>query len=381
VNQFWSVLPWAVAAPVLLLACSASETSTCNRAATCGGAPHDTGIDPGSGETSNASSGRAAASAAGAGGASRGGDSGSDPIGAGGDTSSPIAGGSSGENDGGQGGDGGGAGDGGGPGTETRDAPTVLILLDGSTSMLEQTSDSPTPWSIVQDALMDERLGALKPFEDRIRFGFTAYRGSNTTHAENDPQCATFISVDFGLDNYDAIQTTFAAISNPAGSKWETPTGHVVRRVTEQLLSDASPGKKYILLLTDGAPGTCQVLDPSCGQDLAIAAVQAAYSQGIATRTIGLFGDEPQNTGCEPQWGRCGVDHIQDLANAGSGQPVHAPPDTYIYQACAVADSGGAGRLTAEYALDSGTAPALTANSAAALASLLQMQFQEMLEE
>jgi len=371
VNHFWRISPWAVAASVLPLACSGSETSTCNRAATCGGAPHQAGTDPGSGEASN-DAGGATPSTAGAGGASLGGDSSGDPIAVGGNTNGPSVGGWSGDTEaGGRGGDG-------GDGGVAPEPPTVLILLDGSSSMLQPTRNSPAPWAIVRDALMDQTFGALRAFEDRIRFGFTSYRGSSISHAEDDPDCATLASVGFGLDNYDAIQTTYAGISTATDRKWETPTGHALRRATEQLLSEPGPGKKYIFLLTDGEPSTCQVLDPNCGQDLAVAAVQAAYAKGIVTRTIGLLVDgEGQNAGCDPQWGRCGLDHIQDVANAGSGQPVHAPPDAYVYQQCFAAT----GRLTAEYAVDGGNAPVLIADSAGKLASLLQMQFQEILDE
>lgn len=379
-NQLWRLLPWAVVASVLPVACSGSETSTCSGVA-CGGGPHEAGSDSGTGEAASGSSGDATASTAGAGGASVAGSSNDDSLIGGAGTSGSAVGGSSGETDdggrrgdGGHGGDGGGAGDGG----EVREPPTVLILVDGSSSMGEATATAPSPWAIVQGALLDGMDGALKPFADRIRFGFTTYRGSNVSHAESDPACATLISVGFSVDNYDAIASTYESISFSAGAKWETPTGHAVRRATEQLLADPSTGKKYIVLLTDGEPSTCQVLDPSCGQDLVIAAVQAAYSQGIVTRTIGLVGDGSVNTGCEPTSGRCGLDHIQDVANAGSGQPVHAPPETYKYQACVTSGSGG---LIAEYAVEGGSAPAPTADSAAELATLLQMQFQEILDE
>jgi hypothetical protein len=55
---------------------------------------------------------------------------------------------------------------------------------------------------------------------------------------------------------------------------------------------------------------------------------------GIGTFAVGIGDIVTSNSGCEPQWGRCGKDHLQDLANAGLGLPVAAPPDSLKYQSC-----------------------------------------------
>jgi hypothetical protein len=78
------------------------------------------------------------------------------------------------------------------------------------------------------------------------------------------------------------------------------------------------------------------------------------------------------NTGCVPAQMRCGVNHLIDIANAGQGQPVVAPPAEYIYQQCVAPATGGAGVLTATYSPAGGTLMPLTATNAAAIGPALE---------
>lgn len=74
---------------------------------------------------------------------------------------------------------------------------------------------------------------------------------------------------------------------------------------------DGHSGAKFILLVTDGDPDFCDDGDPTCARDAVVAAAQAAYAQGITTlvfRVGSLVASE----------------HLADVANAGSGQPVAA---------------------------------------------------------
>jgi hypothetical protein len=157
------------------------------------------------------------------------------------------------------------------------------------------------------------------------------------------------------------------------GVKWETPTGHAISRVVPGLAEYVAdpPGPKFILLVTDGNPNTCLVLDPQCGQDQTIKAVQDAFAAGIGTFVLGIGDIVSDNTGCVPAQARCGVDHLTDIMNAGQGQPVVQPPAEYVYQKC-VAPMGGAGTLTAAYSPTGGTAMALSATNASAIGPALE---------
>lgn len=199
--------------------------------------------------------------------------------------------------------------------------PTILVLVDRSSSMFDQPlADYPNRWEPLKEALVG-RHGVVTSFQRGIRFGFAAY----SHQAQNGAgACPLFNATEIGTNNYETIKDEYDAVSsdlvdpsvppvndsNP--SKGETPTGAALRAATDILSNFSAVGPKYILLVTDGEPDTCQAPDPQCGQDESIAAAQAAYAQGIGIYTIGV--------------GEIGLSHLQDLANAGSGLPVQQRP-------------------------------------------------------
>jgi hypothetical protein len=213
----------------------------------------------------------------------------------------------------------------------------VLLLIDGSLSMFLASAWAPT-YEVLTGA-----DGPIERYQDRVRFGFASYRGPGQI-AEDDPACADITRVPFALENANSIREVYGALGRRQGY-WETPTGHAVVRVTQDLLSEPTEARKYILLFSDGAPDTCSTGSPQCGQDRAVLAVQEAFRAGIETRAVGIgFGMEYD---CNPDESRCGSNHFQDLANAGRGLLVQAPPDAYRGLPCA-AETGG--ELIAEYA-------------------------------
>jgi hypothetical protein len=68
-----------------------------------------------------------------------------------------------------------------------------------------------------------------------------------------------------------------------------------------------------MLLVTDGDPDFCNDPDRVCSMDAVIGAVQDAYSKGVSTTVFGLKRAELSEQ------------HLRDVANAGSGQPVAFP--------------------------------------------------------
>ena len=216
---------------------------------------------------------------------------------------------------------------------ETKEVtPTVLLLVDNSSSMFEPADKL---WNPLYNVLMTKGTGIVDSLDEKVRFGFTSYRGSSMP---NDPACPNLFEVDYKLGNFDAIDTLYKkqTAEYTQGTKWETPTGAAIKKAAEKLLAYKAdpPGPKYILLVTDGNPNTCVALDPQCGSDESIKAVQDAKAMGIGTFAVGIGDVIAANVGCQPEWGRCGPLHLQDLANAGQGLPVAAPPDQLKYQAC-----------------------------------------------
>jgi hypothetical protein len=253
--------------------------------------------------------------------------------------------------------------------------PTVLLLVDNSSSMFDANSDmtAPTPWDLLYSTLMAD-TGAVKSLQDKVRFGFTSFKGNAMAQLnETDTACAELKSVDYALDNFSAIDAVYKQLGSQwtPGTKWETPTGHAFARAAAELaaLQTDPPGPKNIVLVTDGNPNTCQVVDPQCGQDLSVKAVQDAYALGIKTFVIGIGEVIKGNVGCEPTWGRCGPEHLQDLANAGLGLPVVQPPEQFVWQSCA--DRYGR-VLQGTYAAAGGDAQYYTATSQTELTTAIQ---------
>jgi len=253
---------------------------------------------------------------------------------------------------------------------ETKEVtPTVLLLVDNSSSMFEPRTEL---WDPLYNVLMKPATGIVASLQDKVRFGFTSYRGSTTA---NDPACPNLFEVDYKLGNFDAIDAVYKARGAEwtQGTTWETPTGAAIKKAAEKLAAYQAdpPGPKYIALVTDGNPNTCATLNPQCGSDESIKAVQDAKALDIGTLAVGIGGIlVAANSGCEPTWGRCGALHLQDLANAGQGLPVAAPPEQYKYQACTPTQM-----LAAKYAGPAetpGTAPFYTAASAAELETAIK---------
>jgi hypothetical protein len=241
----------------------------------------------------------------------------------------------------------------------TEKTPTVLILLDGTGTMYEPREKG---WGAVFDALVGDE-GLIDEFGDRVRFGLSVFRGSVVSIPdESDPLCSELHNVDFAFENKDAIRTRLELLEQDyvPGMRWDNPIGNIVTRSAEALLADPAPGTKHIVFFTDSDPNTCAMVDPQCGQDQAIHAVQEAYDAGVFFYAIGV-GEMASGPGCDPAWARCAELFIADMSSAGQGHPVTAPPESYIYQPCADV----AGRmLFAEYAIAGSPLPGVIGESA-----------------
>lgn len=239
--------------------------------------------------------------------------------------------------------------------------PTVLLLVDTSSSMFGPARAQ--LWDPLFNALMDPTNGVVAMLQHKVRFGFTSYK--SVTRPTGDTTCPELLSTDLKIDNFDTIKTAYTAagVEPTTDYKWETPTGASVAAVAKTLAAfqPDPPGPKFILLVTDGDPDTCAIRDPQCGQDDSIKAVQDAYAAGIGTFVIGI-GDIVSGVGADMSM-RVGKQHLQDVANAGTGQPVAPNTESYSYSQCVVANNG----LTATYAAtvaEGGTAPFFTVSAA-----------------
>jgi von Willebrand factor type A domain len=200
--------------------------------------------------------------------------------------------------------------------------PTVVVLVDQSGSMDAQIPDDqpgedPTRWDALRDALLNETSGAIKPLEGKVRFGLVTY----SWNGEQSQTCPfTPVQVAPKLNNYSAIAEAYLA----ADTEDNTPTAESVDKVHKQILKPITePGPKFLIIATDGNPDYCGDRD-SNGQELpkqmSIAAVKAAYADGISTFVIGIdFLKEPN-----------GEQHLRDLAAAGQGKETPSTENLYF---------------------------------------------------
>ncbi len=183
--------------------------------------------------------------------------------------------------------------------------PTVQLLIDQSGSM-SQPFGGTDRWSAVYNSIMDAS-GVVNSLQSTINFGLTLYSGA----ASAGGTCPNLESVAPALDNYAAID----AIYGPSAPKRETPTGESLNAVIDVLAASTEPGRKIIVLGTDGLPDTCA--DPAAdtpqgaeaARNLAIAAAERAFDAGIRVYIVSVGND-------------VGAPHLQDMANAGAGLPV-----------------------------------------------------------
>jgi hypothetical protein len=188
----------------------------------------------------------------------------------------------------------------------SRTTPTVILIVDQSSSMEEEFDDG-SRWDVLRDFLLEEPNGLISDLQSQVRFGLAMYSAeSGGTAPDPIGECPMVTSVAPAIDNYGAI----ADVYRDAEPIEDTPTGDAIDRIVDDLPlnPESAPDPVVFVLATDGEPDRCEELDPQNGQAEAIAAVERAYTQGIRTFIISV-GE-----------GEISAEHQQDVANAGLGR-------------------------------------------------------------
>jgi hypothetical protein len=187
--------------------------------------------------------------------------------------------------------------------------PTVTLVVDQSLSM-ETALGSTTRWEAVRSALIARDGGLVTDLQDIVRFGLVLY-----TSTASAPQCPSLSVVTPALHNRDAM----AAVYEPAVPLDNTPTGEAVRGTTDLLVALGEPGRKVMVIATDGAPDTCADPNPSTPEGKAAARAlsvqEVARAHGLGIRTLVISVGQ----------GSVATQHLQDVANAGVGGGPNAP--------------------------------------------------------
>jgi hypothetical protein len=187
-----------------------------------------------------------------------------------------------------------------------RVTPTVVLLIDRSGSMTQRFDDGLDRWQTLVRTLTDPQDSLIKKLESSVRFGMALYTSTGGFGTGATPlECPVLTSVDISIDNFSNMAAVLS--SNVPGG--DTPTAESMAAVAAELQDFAEEGPKSIILATDGDPDTCA--DPTANNDDAskaqsVAAVAAAYAQGISTHIISVGSEVTAS-------------HLAALAVAGAG--------------------------------------------------------------
>jgi hypothetical protein len=221
--------------------------------------------------------------------------------------------------------------------TVTRVIPSVMLLIDGSTSMevcygsvdnsgvacpADSMAIPPLPagtisrWGAVRSAITDPTNGVVARLQDRIKFGVAVFG--------TQPTCPLPIGVVApALDNAAAIASNLPAA--PVGLL--TPTGPALDQIVDMLPDaqstlDPTLGPQIVVLATDGDPN-------QCGDDVgtvpmtdyapSLAAALKLQSKHQRMYVIGVGDDVSQA-------------HLQEMANIGAGLPMQQKPGADVYR-------------------------------------------------
>jgi hypothetical protein len=204
-----------------------------------------------------------------------------------------------------------------------RVTPTVMLLIDQSGSMSTNFENGDDRWETLQKTLTNPQSSLLKKLDSSVRFGMALYtsNGGFGDDVDNPKTCPVLRNVSIALNNFSDMSAMLKG-NGPQGS---TPTAESVAAVAAELRAFREDGPKSIILATDGEPDTCADPDADQGtqaqKDAAragsVAAVRAAYADGIKTHIISVGGDVGQT-------------HLKALAEAGAGEDPNAEAYTAL---------------------------------------------------
>lgn len=186
--------------------------------------------------------------------------------------------------------------------TPMKVTPSITLVLDRSGSM-DSNFGGTSRYQAMIDGLFGAN-GAVTSTQSQVYFGEALYAADQTP-------CLNLsgFTVARALDNASAMQTL--TVNHPPNNG-NTPTAPAIDQVVADFAANPPPAGSppVILLATDGEPNSCSSSTIKRGPS--ITAAQNAYTAGIRVFIVGLAGLNTQ--------------FLQDMANAGVGQPTNQAP-------------------------------------------------------
>lgn len=197
----------------------------------------------------------------------------------------------------------------------SRITPTVMLVVDGSRSMVDNMYGTGTRWDAIRNALIDPATGVVPALQDLVKFGIAVY-GTEAT-------CPLPLGVVMpALTNAAAV--TGGLPTQPPGLF--TPTGQALSQVVDMLPDPVSDDPdvqiepQIVVLATDGDPNDCM---PGFGGMMtnyqpSIDAAMRLQAKNQKMYVISV-GDDASGA------------HLQEMANIGAGMPREMNPGAPVF--------------------------------------------------
>lgn len=215
----------------------------------------------------------------------------------------------------------------------SNETPNVLLLVDRSGSMSETLEAGLSRWSSLRSVLLDPTTGLVPSIDASVNLGLALYTGPDrgvvgleSTATEPEPDyietelCPYLVQVPVAPRNAAAIQAAYVPTEIRPRSRGQTPTGESLEATLPALTGldpTLYPGRKVIVLATDGEPDLCaNGNDEVGGRARSLAAASAAFAAGVTTFVISVGND-------------VGEGHLRELANLGQGFPATDTTDRF----------------------------------------------------
>jgi len=186
--------------------------------------------------------------------------------------------------------------------TPEKTTPSITLVLDRSGSM-DQNFGGMSRYQAMISGLFGNN-GAVTLTQGQVYFGEALYAADQTP-------CLSLagFTAPRALNNATVMQNL--TTSNPPNNG-NTPTAPAIDQVVADFATNPPPAGSppIILLATDGEPNSCNSNNANRGPS--ITAATNAYNAGIQLFIVGLAGLNTQ--------------FLQDMANAGTGQPTNQNP-------------------------------------------------------
>jgi hypothetical protein len=214
--------------------------------------------------------------------------------------------------------------------TASRILPSVMLVVDGSQSMMDNpypasTVDAGAPqfppptvpagmtrWDAIRRALVDPTNGVVPTLQGLVKFGLAVF-GTN-------PTCPLPMPIiDPALNNAPAVTSGMPQMAPGLF----TPTGPALDMIVDRLQDPTlvppdgkSVGPQIVVLATDGDPNACD--DPTTNYQPSIDAANKLKAKHLRMFVISVGQDAAKA-------------HLQQMANIGAGLAPDATPSAMVY--------------------------------------------------